>query len=403
MYTNKQDMEANVDSHRSKALLDIGVSINIPPINGADRRAWHLFESTVAAGGRGIFVGRRYTVDCCQKELKRTDRSSKVASKRFTAIKALLLGSEYWQSKFISPEINHLLTKSVEDDSIDIVNVHFLLASKFLQLFRGRSLRVAVDTHNFDPQFYGAYCDRSRNPLLRLLAKRSIDESRRRLMALPTGVSLIHVSRDDSLKYQQIRPDLNHFVVENGCTLLPRSVWPKYSGQKKVLLFVASLSTKMNEDAVINFANNFWGQLKSVADVVIAGSSPSKTVSALCTQFGWRLMADVSEEQLTRLYAEANFVILPFSYGAGSKLKLLEACARGVPALSTRPGVGGVEEVPESVYVSDDATVWRQRVESGIDPVAASQAGIAFAEKYSWPSLGIRRWNILKSMEQITL
>jgi glycosyltransferase involved in cell wall biosynthesis len=199
----------------------------------------------------------------------------------------------------------------------------------------------------------------------------------------------MHVSERDSGLYRQLRPDLRHIVVENGTSIRLREVIPDYAGQeKRILIFVGNLSAKMNYDALKHFATRFWPSLREYAGFRVVGSHPPAHVEKLCETKGWKLYANVSEDCLQRLYSEAHFAALPFAYGEGSKLKLFEACGRGVPALSTHCGVVGVKQLPALVTVSDDPQVWRKRVietrslaETELDQL------IRFAEEFSWSKL----------------
>jgi glycosyltransferase involved in cell wall biosynthesis len=200
---------------------------------------------------------------------------------------------------------------------------------------------------------------------------------------------MVHVSERDASLYQRHRSDLEHVVVENGAILRPRSLVPDYDGGgKRILLFVGSLSAKMNQDALGHFAAQFWPHLRQETEFRVAGSAPPERVRALCLQEGWTLYEDVSEDELDRLYAEAHFATLPFAYGEGSKLKLLEACGRGVPVLSTRAGVVGVRDLPPLVTVSDEPPVWRRRLAATRRlSEQAVEATLVFTSDFSWPNL----------------
>lgn len=135
-------------------------------------------------------------------------------------------------------------------------------------------------------------------------------------------------------------------------------------------------------------ATRFWPSLRTTTEFRVAGSAPPARLMALCSQLGWRLFPNVEERFLDQLYAEAHFAVLPFSYGEGSKLKLFEACGRGVPVLSTRAGVVGVPRLPPLVKVGDEASVWQRETERAPAPSAEDiNATLAFAEEFSWPNL----------------
>ena len=178
-------------------------------------------------------------------------------------------------------------------------------------------------------------------------------------------------------------------MVENGTYVRPRNRTPDYGGAgKRKLLFVGSLSAKANQDALVHFSACFWPILRPAAEFRVAGSSPTARVRKLCARQDWTLCENVSEGQLDHLYAEAHFVTLPFAYGEGSKLKLIEACGRGVPMLATPAGVVGAPPTPSLVTVSAEAAAWRTRLTEtrGISD-AELRDSLAYAESLSWPKL----------------
>jgi hypothetical protein len=177
----------------------------------------------------------------------------------------------------------------------------------------------------------------------------------------------------------------------------PRITLPDYhSREPKQLLFVGSLSAQMNQDALRHLAERYWPHLRDVTRMCVAGSNPPSTVAALCAAQGWELLPNVTEDELDACYATAHFAVLPFAYGAGSKLKLMEACGRGVPALTTPAGVTGVNQIPPLVQVSEDPATWRKSVQECGPPTGeALQQTLNFADQVSWPHLGARLGRIL--------
>jgi glycosyltransferase involved in cell wall biosynthesis len=380
-------------------VLDLAPHCSVPPMDGGDRRAWHLYEGLIEAGARGRFIGRRETFDQTgalgSRKVRRTWRETKSVG----ALLSIASGRDYWQNKMLTPEVFEAV-KECRDFAFDTVIVHFLYSTPLLKLLRGRSVRLVVDTHNYDPVVFGGFKAAARNPFTRMLCQRAIRTSRQALAGLPVGAVLVHVSEADAVGYRKDRGDLAHLVVENGCRMQPRATQPSVSdGEKRRLLFVGSLSAQMNQDGLKHFADNFWPKLKDVAAVCVAGSSPSRGVISLCQLHGWDLRPNLDEGALTRCYEEAHFAMLPFAYGAGSKLKLMEACGRGVPVLSTSAGVTGVADRPPLVQVSDDPSVWVEAVRRCVSVEGENlRQTLKFAEDLSWPRLGAR---MFKAVEEL--
>jgi glycosyltransferase involved in cell wall biosynthesis len=304
---------------------------------------------------------------------------------------ALLTGGDYWQLKMLTPGVRDAVAKCAGAE-FDALFINFLYSVPLLSAFRGRRGRLVVDTHNYDPELFAGFASASRNPITYLLCRRAIDNSRQTLAALPIGTTLVHVSESDAAAYRRDRPDLTHVVVENGCRLVPRTSVPDYDRPgKKQLLFVGSLSTQMNQDALRYLARRFWPLIRDLANLKVIGSSPSAAAISLCATHGWHLCPNLADEELEREYTAAHYAIAPFPYGAGSKLKLMEACGHGVPVLTTSAGVTGVVRPPPCVHVSDEPDGWKRILQRGCPPTEQEvRETLRFAEHVSWPRLGTR-------------
>jgi hypothetical protein len=369
-------------------LLNLAPHCQFPPMNGADRRAWHLHENMVAAGVDGHFIGRQLIAD--RKRFSPLPGKDRRDGKAVTALSALLAGQDYWQRKMLTPSFRHAVAQLRVKDYQTVV-VNFLYTVPVIDAWRGLRLRLLVDTHNYDPEMFAALGNATRNPLRRLLCRRAIRTSLSALRALPKGTTLVHVSQSDLMAYERLRPDLNHVVVENGCRLARRATAPDYTapGQKQ-LLFVGSLSVQQNQDALLHLSKVFWPSLRGFARLHVAGSNPSATITTLCAAQGWKLHPNVSDADLEELYASAHYALAPFTYGSGSKLKLIEACGRGVPVITTRAGATGLPTTPPLVHASDRSEEWKRIVQNGAPAPQALRETLDFARGLSWSHLGTK-------------
>ncbi|MEI6075625.1 MAG: glycosyltransferase family 4 protein [Verrucomicrobiota bacterium] len=371
-------------------IIDIAPNAFLPPRDGADRRAWHLFEGLTELGIKGDFIGRTTVVSNGSKPLPHSPAASWRDHKMLAALVALAGGQDYWTLKMIRPGVRRALATAVQTP-FDTVIVNFLYVLPLLKQVP-KPYRLLVETHNYDSAIYRQLAGNTRNPGLRALCRRAVANSERALRNLPVGTVLIHVSDRDAELYERHRPDLKHVVVENGTAIKPRKLAPNYgNSDKRVLLFVGSLSAKMNQDALLYFAKDFWPRLRQLGEFRVVGSLPTNQMRALCALEGWTLHENASDQKLDQLYREAHFSILPFAYGEGSKLKLFEACGHGVPVLATRSGAVGVPHLPPLVTVSDEVDAWLARItETRSLPETAIAQTLAFAQEFSWKKLAAK-------------
>lgn len=121
------------------------------------------------------------------------------------------------------------------------------------------------------------------------------------------------------------------------------------------LLFVGHLAYPPNRDAALRLVRDILPRVHSHdprVRCVIAGRRPPREVRRLI-RHGVDIVADSLD--LGALWAQASVFVCPLRWGGGSRLKLIEAAARGVPIATTRAGVEGLElRAGEDVTVADD-------------------------------------------------
>jgi glycosyltransferase involved in cell wall biosynthesis len=214
-----------------------------------------------------------------------------------------------------------------------------------------------------------------------------------------------HVSRADQEGYLKRFPDHRSYMVPVGVDEVPCELsWREDLAPpgKVRFLFVGSLGVKINLDAIEFFKKDFYPLLKAEVggdlEVLVVGSNPSAKVSRLCKDMGWMLYPNVSDEELTRLYRTATFSILPFRYATGSKLKLLQSLANGVPYLATHVLRDQVEEVMYPCLISSEPEEWLHHIKRVRGEGISNDVRIALmdeARRCSWTSVARQTFQLL--------
>ncbi|MBA69733.1 MAG: hypothetical protein CML30_12740 [Rhizobiales bacterium] len=129
-----------------------------------------------------------------------------------------------------------------------------------------------------------------------------------------------------------------------------RAVIPKADGPR--LLFVGHLSYRPNIQAARILARSILPAARASfpgASLVLAGRSPHKRVKAL-TGPGITVSAD--PVSMAPHYAEADIAVVPLRSGGGTRIKILEAMAAGIPVVASARAVEGLELVPERHFLA---------------------------------------------------
>jgi len=369
-----------------------------PLRDGGAVRSMQIFENLTAHGWDGFIVGANFTLEVTEGVRVMETRRNSHRSKASSAAISLICFDHYIRAKQMSRSlVDHFLTRAAKAQP-DFVIMSYLFTGELMPFLA--NAKVAIDTHNNDWEWFRNLGKDSHNPIQKLICGNSLRRTDAYISRLPAETMLVHVSEDDEAAYRRVRPDIEHVVAPNGCVLKPRQKKPTYDTQLKRLIFVGSLSSRMNIDALRNFESEYWQRLKHCVRLTVVGSNPPNQIEALCQKNRWSLAANVDDDELDHHYEEAHLVIMPFAYGAGSKLKLAEACGRSIPVISTPAGVKGISEnLPASVKVSESPDEWRDVIRNYEFPNEDAEAAIRFAEKHTWALSAAKLYTALTGTE----
>ena len=349
-------------------ILSLAPMCNYPPHDGASQRVVSIAEVLCTAGHQVTLVGNDFIlrlVPSANGSVSSTVNLSITRfqigwrSKRQSALRTLCTSGHYCETKFTNPDWERIVCNLVAHTRPDVVVVNFIWMMSVLDRIKLYPQLIVCDTHNSEWRMFDNFVRTSKNPIVRRMSKTSKARYTELNRTLRSDTVLMHIAQTDLDDHKAHRPDLAHILVP-ACVgaVNPRTVTPEYGAVPKQLLFCGSLSNIMNLKALEYFARKFWPTVQPLAQLTVAGSSPSSRITYMCDKFGWHLEADFDDHRKSELYNAAHFAILPYEFGDGSKLKLLEACSLGIPTLTTSGGNCGNLQVPPFVTVSDTASDW---------------------------------------------
>ena len=130
------------------------------------------------------------------------------------------------------------------------------------------------------------------------------------------------------------------------------------------ILFVAGFSHPPNVDAarwlIEDIMPLVWEELENV-QLFLVGSNPTESVKSLASS-KVEVTGYVSEVRLQEFYKQFRVAVVPLTYGAGVKSKVVEAISLGIPLVTTPAGAQGLPGLQEVATVTDDAIVFSQRI-----------------------------------------
>jgi glycosyltransferase involved in cell wall biosynthesis len=131
-----------------------------------------------------------------------------------------------------------------------------------------------------------------------------------------------------------------------------------------MLLFVGGAAHRPNVLGMQWFAEQVLPQLSVPGlQVVVVGHWPESTRSPL-EQQGIAFAGQLNDHDLANCVSRATALIAPLTYGAGLKCKVIEALASGIPLVTTRVGLQGIDSVRDLSFCADTPQEWKYALHS---------------------------------------
>ncbi len=255
-----------------------------------------------------------------------------------------------------------------------------------------------IIAHNVESLIWERYAETEANPLKSWYIRqqwRKFERFERRAFVAATRV--VAVSEPDAALIRHRFGGRAVDVVDNG---IDRSHYEAVQSDPDpaTILFLGSLDWRPNVDAIGLLLEKIFPAVRAsepTARLQIVGRKPSPALVQRAREVpGVELHADVPD--VRPFLARSAVMVLPLRIGGGSRLKVLEAMAAGLPVISTRVGAEGLQLVPGEDYIAaDDTEGMAQALVAAIRdprPARAMAARIRsfVLERYDWDALADR-------------
>ncbi|MEM9828874.1 MAG: glycosyltransferase family 4 protein [Planctomycetota bacterium] len=257
--------------------------------------------------------------------------------------------------------------------------------------------RVLV-AHNVDSLIWKRYAETETRPLHREFFKRQL----RRFQAFEAEAfrevnRVVAVSQPDADLMRSMF-GINHVdVVDNGVDLETYSKVQRQPMEGQIL-FLGSLDWRPNQDAITLLLDEIFPLVRQRmpgATLHIVGRRPPDSMRRQAAAVdGVSMHVDVPE--VFPHLASAQVMAIPLRIGGGSRLKMIEALAAGVPVVASTIAAEGLDLAPGHDYMLADTPEQSADaiVKMMLDPARAAslvQTGLASVRRrYGWPRLATK-------------
>jgi len=299
----------------------------------------------------------------------------------------------YQYYRYWSDEMQNKIHDIVVQQNIDIIHIEHSYMG-FFNLFFERPVKTVLDMQNIESDILWQTFKRSKNSLRKWFSLWEwIRFSRSEKHIVKQFDYITVVSREDRDWVQQyLRVGQKVLVVPNGVDL---KFYSAHSRQKpKHIVFIGTMRYYPNVDAVLYFVKRIFPIIKKYLPNIklyIVGQDPTIEIKNLHNNNDIIVTGLVND---VRPYLNKALVaVVPLRIGSGTRLKILEAWAAGVPVVTTSVGCYGLEFVPnEHLIVADNPNEFAKAVIKLVKNqnlrIRLSRAGMKLVErKYSWKAI----------------
>jgi polysaccharide biosynthesis protein PslH len=307
------------------------------------------------------------------------------------------------------------LERTLDQQNFDVVQVESIHLAPYLPIIRSARCRplAVCDWHNIESDLMRQYSNHAPSFLRRAYARRTASQLSAVERQAARGFDVHLTCTDpDRTRLLQFAPGARTYVIPNGVDTnyfsdeqIGQAHFSRDAGngdskpvsepRRHRVLFVGSMDYHANVDAAVEFAHSVWPRISERRrDLVftIVGRNPPPKVRELASLPAIEVTGTVKD--VRPYYREAVASLVPLRVGGGSRLKILEAMAAGVPVISTRLGAEGIEvQDGENILFAETGDEFCRRVSEICDSEMRwrklAGAGRELAQaKYDWAGLG---------------
>jgi glycosyltransferase involved in cell wall biosynthesis len=189
-----------------------------------------------------------------------------------------------------------------------------------------------------------------------------LDAYERRLWRHFNIVSAVSQADKAVIEQRSGRSPHDTLLIDNGTDYTRMT--PRARPDTDTVLFLGTLNYYPNIDAVFYFASEILPYLRRrhpTVKVLIAGRTPREDVIDVCRQHAMTLID--SPDSVPPVMWQSSATIVPLRYGGGTRLKILDSMALGVPVVSTTLGAAGLRGADgEHLLIRDDPLAFADAV-----------------------------------------
>jgi glycosyltransferase involved in cell wall biosynthesis len=255
------------------------------------------------------------------------------------------------------PNVQEYLQDYIKKNSIDIVHIEpgYVYPSLPLDI-----PNLVVCEHNIEHKIYEGYSNSFPFLPAKLLLRRDVEKMKRFEQKIWKQACACIAVSDDDAQYMKDTAHVHPTIVPNGIDEEYFSFRPKNTIDKAfTALFIGDFRWVQNRDAATYLLQTIWPKtIESYphARLTFVGREFPEQLKKYCDD---RVTIANTVKDIRESVYGSDIVFAPIRIGGGTKYKILEGIAMGIPVITSIKGVEGMEEaLKNAVYVAHSPQEW---------------------------------------------
>ncbi len=319
--------------------------IPFPPNFGGSVRIFHLIRQLHRLGHAVHLLSFREEVGAGDpkglepfcKTLQLVGRDT--GRKRFRQLASLLSRRSFQWSFHYSDAMQVALDRLVRDQQIDLILVEF---SQMAGYRFPAGVPVVIDEHNVEFDLLDRMATREQGAFRKWFNRVEARKFRREELGAcrAAALTLVTSERDGDLLRREV-PQLRTATITNGvdCDQFARPDGPR---KADTAVFVGATHYFPNEEGVLYFLREVFPLIKEQHPqfrFTVVGGKPPMSIVQLQSE---AVQVTGYVNDVRPFMWESSVFVVPLRMGGGTRFKIVEAFAAGIPVVSTRLGAEGI-------------------------------------------------------------
>lgn len=341
------------------------------------------------------------------KKVFPTPHEERFWSKELTALRSMLSMTPYTIRYLQSQEVGTYIKREIDIGDYDLL--HFDTISLASYLPEALQVPALLNHHNVESHMMFRRMMNEGN----LIRKAYYYQEAMKLRAyeqkcLPKFSAHIVCSEDDKSRLLSIDGSLCVDVIPNGISIDNILTSERETTSPYKLIFIGGLDWYPNRDAVLHFLGKIWPLLKRKrADIEfhIVGKNPPTEITEI-SRLDSKVIVHGFVRDVSQIYRSAAVYICPIRDGGGTKLKVLDALAHGVPLVGYAAACEGIDiRSGQHALIAGSPSEFAEQVDHLLShPVDAERIAKngrrLIRDKYNVISIGLKLANLYSTLRE---